>query len=60
MAGVDPVVDPVGMQVGEVQQQERTGALSDLGEELGFAEVRVRPVQRRGGMLERERDGQFG
>ena len=50
----------VGVHVGDVQQQQRAGAVEDLGEELRLGQLVVGPVEQRGDRLQRERHRQLG
>lgn len=56
--GVAAVVDEVGVEVGDVEQEVGAGAVEELGEEVGLGEVVVGPGERGGDVLEGERDGE--
>ena len=48
----------VGVEVGEVEQQQRAGALDELADERRLVHLRLGPLDERRDVLERERHGE--
>ncbi len=57
--GIEAEVRAVDEQVRQVEEQEAARSLEQLGEEVGLAELGIRPVEHRGRVLERQRHGQL-
>ncbi len=55
---VEIVVSCVGVDVGDVEQEQSTGAFDELMQELGLLDLRLWPLKQRGDRLEGQRHGE--